>query len=109
MSPGGTVAHDGVQRVHAAETFQLDVTRRGETEIPRTLGQLSQQCRGEDLASTRLRGDPRGEDHVLAEEVVRLLDDLARVQDLGAADSRIGLVLTGAPAATYTDAAPGRS
>src|SRR5205085_6583356 len=70
---------DGVDPVAAGQTLQRDLAGLAERDVARALGELLQERRDEHLAAVRLRGDPRREDHVAAEEVVALADRLAGV------------------------------
>src|SRR6266516_6361882 len=69
----------GVQPVAARQALDGHLARLAERDVAGALCELLEQLRDEHLAAARLRRDPRGEDHVAAEEVVALADRLAGV------------------------------
>src|SRR4051794_6436355 len=67
--------------VRAGESFELEVAGlRKRVGWNAALDELAQQRRYEDLTARGLAGDARGEDDVLAVEVVAVLDRFAGVQ-----------------------------
>jgi len=67
--------------MRAAEPFQLHLACLAEhRRTHATFDKLAQQRRHEDLAADGFARDARGEDDVLAVEVVAVLDRLAGVQ-----------------------------
>src|SRR3972149_5396815 len=72
--------------VRAYEPLQLHLSALAEGDVAGARRQLLEQRRGEYLAAFGLSGDAGGEVDVLAEEVVAVLDCLARVEAHAHAD-----------------------
>src|SRR2546422_84598 len=76
---------------HAGETLQLDRSPLPEGDIARALAELLQHRGDQDLPAARNARDAGGEDHVLAEEILGLLDHLARVEPDPHLDGFLGM------------------
>ena len=71
---------DSKDPLRLGDPLELDHAALPEPQIPSALGELLEQRRDQDLSPARLGSDARGEDHGLAEEFVRVLQDLAGVK-----------------------------
>src|SRR4051812_30350524 len=89
---GGQIPVDRVDPVGAGQPLELQLARGAEDDVGGAVGQVAERRRHQHLAPARLRGDPRGDHHVAAEEVVALADRLAGVQAHPDAD-RLAAVL----------------
>ena len=83
---------DLVHLMGARDALQLHIPALAERDVPGALRELLQHRRHEDLPAPGLVGDAGGEDHVLAEEVIRLLDHLPGVEPDAHADRLLGVV-----------------